>query len=208
LLNTDYKIISKTLVNRLKRLANRFISNSQNSAVPGRSIYDTLHLLRNVFDYCKERDFPCLAVSLDQAKAFDKVHHEYLFYVMEQMGIGPVFLSMVRQLYTDIYSQILVNGFLTVTFKITRSVRQGCGLSPLLFNIAIEPLILSITQSLLFRGVPIPGSASEERAVCFADDLTLLAHNETSVEVALSLFDVYSRASGAEINVAKQQRLS
>jgi hypothetical protein len=130
LLNTDYKIISKTLVNRLKRLANRFISNSQNSAVPGRSIYDTLHLLRNVFDYCKERDFPCLAVSIDQAKAFDKVHHEYLFFVMEQMGIGPVFLSMVRQLYTDIYSQILVNGFLTVTFKITRSVRQGCGLSP------------------------------------------------------------------------------
>jgi hypothetical protein len=81
---------------------------------------------------------------------------------------------MVRQLYNDIYSQILVNGFLTVSFKITRSVRQGCGLSPLLFNIAIEPLILSILQSLLFRGVPIPGSAMEERAAAFADDLTLL----------------------------------
>jgi hypothetical protein len=91
LLNTDYKILSKTLVNRLKRLANRFISNSQTSAVPGRSIYDTLHLLRNVFHYCKERNFPCLAVSIDQAKAFDKVHHEYLFFVMEQMGIGPLF---------------------------------------------------------------------------------------------------------------------
>jgi hypothetical protein len=51
LLNTDYKILSKALVNRLKRLANRFISSNQNSAVPGRSIYDTLHLLRNVFDY-------------------------------------------------------------------------------------------------------------------------------------------------------------
>jgi hypothetical protein len=79
LLNTDYKILSKTLVNRLKSLANRFISSNQNSAVPGRSIYDTLHLLRNVFDYCKARNFPCLAVSIDQAKAFDKVHHEYLF---------------------------------------------------------------------------------------------------------------------------------
>jgi hypothetical protein len=208
LLNTDYKIISKTLVNRLKKLANRFIGNSQNSAVPGRSIYDTLHLLRNVFDYCKARDFPCLAVSLDQAKAFDKVHHDYLFYVMEQMGIGPIFLSMIRQLYNDIYSKVLVNGFLTVAFKITRSVRQGCGLSPLLFNIAIEPLILSITQSLLFRGVPIPGSTAEERAVCFADDLTLLAQNEFSVGVALSLFEVYSKASGAEINVAKTNALA
>jgi hypothetical protein len=115
------------------------------------------------------------------------------------------FLAMVRQLYTDIYSQILVNGFLTVTFKITRSVRPG--LSPLLFNIAIEPLILSITQSLLFRGVPIPGSASEERAACFADDLTILAQNEVSVEIALSLFEVYSQASGAEINVSKTTAL-
>jgi hypothetical protein len=86
LLNTDYKILSKALVNRLKRLANRFISSNQNSAVPGRSIYDTLHLLRNVFDYCRARNFPCLAVSIDQAKAFDKVHHKYLFYVMKQMG--------------------------------------------------------------------------------------------------------------------------
>jgi exonuclease III len=207
LLNTDYKIISKTLVNRLKRLSHRFLSGCQNSAVPGRSIYDTLHLLRNVFDYCRERDFPCLAVSLDQSKAFDKVNHDYLFYVMERMGLGPSFISMVRQLYTDIHSQVLVNGFLTMSFKISRSVRQGCGLSPLLFNIAIEPLIISITQSLLFRGIPIPGSSSEERVVCFADDLTLLAQNEISVAIALSLFEVYSRASGAEINVDKTTAL-
>jgi hypothetical protein len=43
--------------------------------------------------------------------------------------------------------------------------------------------------------------------VCFADDLTLLAQNEISVEIALSLFDVYSRASGAEINVTKTTAL-
>jgi hypothetical protein len=207
LLNTDYKIISESLVNRRKGLANRFISSSQSSAVPSRSIYDTLHLVRNVFDYCKAWNFPCLAVSIDQAKAFDKVNHEYLFYVMEQMGIGPTFLTMVKQLYTDIYSQILVNGFLTATFKVTRSVRQGCGLSPLLFNIAIEPFIISISQALLFRGIPVPGSAAEERAACFADDITIFAQSEGSVGTALSLFNSYSRASGAEINVNKTTAL-
>jgi hypothetical protein len=146
-----------------------------------------------------------LAVSIDQAKAFDKVNHEYLFYVLEQMGIGPTFLTMVKQLYTDIYSQILVNGFLTATFKVTRSVRQGFGLPPLLFKIAIEPFIISISQSLLFRGIPIPGSAAEERAVCFADDITILAQNEGSIGTALSLFNSYT--SGAEINVNKTTAL-
>jgi hypothetical protein len=90
---------------------------------------------------------------------------------------------------------------------VTRSVRQGCGLSPLLFNIAIEPFILSISQSLLFRGIPIPGTAAEERAACFADDITILAQNEASVSTALSLFKLYSRASGAEINVNKTTAL-
>jgi hypothetical protein len=207
LLNTDYKILSKVLVNRLKTLAHRIISSNQNSAIPGRSIFDTLHLLRNVFDYCKQRKFPCIAVSLDQAKAFDKVSHEYLFHIMDQMGIGPDFIAKVNLLYTDIYSQIVVNGFLTATFKITRSLRQGCGLSPLLFNIAIEPFIRGITQSLLFRGVPIPGRAEEERLACFADDVTILAKNEFSVGVALSIFENYSRASGAEINVNKTTAL-
>lgn len=201
LLNTDYKILSKALINRLKTLASRIISNSQSSAIPRRSIFDTLHLLRNVFDYCKERKFPCIAVSLDQAKAFDKVSHDYLFYVMDQMGIGPDFIAKVRLLYTDIYSQIVVNGFLTTTFKITRSLRQGCGLSLLLFNIAIEPFIRGVTQSLLFRGVPIPGRAAEERLACFADDVTILAKNEFSVGVALTIFENYGRTSGAEINV-------
>jgi hypothetical protein len=70
----------------------------------------------------------------------------------------------------------------------------------LLFNIAIEPLICSIKQSLLFRGIPIPRGPLEERVIAFADDSTILASDEPSVHEALALFDVYGRASGAEIN--------
>jgi hypothetical protein len=70
LLNVDYKILSKSLVNRLKLVAAKIIGPSQSAAVPNRSIFDALHLLRNVFYYCKERNIPCLALSLD----------DYLFY--------------------------------------------------------------------------------------------------------------------------------
>jgi hypothetical protein len=82
LLNVDYKILSKTLVNRLKLIAAKIIGPSQNVVVPNRSIFDALRRLRNVFYYCKERNIPCLALSLDQAKAFDRVEHDYLLYIM------------------------------------------------------------------------------------------------------------------------------
>jgi hypothetical protein len=102
---------------------------------------------------------------------------------------------------------VLVNGFFTEAFAVGRSVRQGCGLSPLLFNIAIEPLICMIKQSLLFRGIPIPGTPQEERIIAFADDATLLARDEFSIGEALRLFKIYSRASGAEINISKTTAL-
>jgi hypothetical protein len=86
LLNVDYKILSKSLVNRLKLVAQKIIGSSQSAAIPNRSIFDTLHLLRNVFSYCKERDIPCLALSLDQAKAFDRIEHDYLFFYYGKNG--------------------------------------------------------------------------------------------------------------------------
>lgn len=130
LLNTDYKILSKSLVNRFKAVAASIISPRQNSAIPNRSIFDTLHLLRNVFDYCKFRKIPCLALSLDQTKAFDKVDHLYLFFLLERLGLGPSFIEHVKQLYTNIFSCVLVNGFLTEHFQVSRRMRQGCGLPP------------------------------------------------------------------------------
>jgi hypothetical protein len=164
--------LSKSLVNRLKSVAAKIIGSSQSAATPNRSIFDALHLLRNVFSNCKERDIPCLALSLDQAKAFDRIEHDYLFFIIEKMGISTDFASKVKQLYNNIFSQVLVNGFLTTTFSVTRSVRQGCSLSPLLFVIAIEPLLNLIRQSIIFKGIPISGRVGEERVVCYADDIT------------------------------------
>jgi hypothetical protein len=126
---------------------------------------------------------------------------------MEKMGIGTNFISKVKQLYNNIFSQVLVNGILITAFSVTRSVRQGCSLSPLLFVIAIEPLLNLIRQSLIFKGIPIPGRVGEERVVCYADDTTALVQNEASVNEVLALFDKYSRASGAQLKISKSTAL-
>jgi hypothetical protein len=98
-------------------------------------------------------------------------------------------------------------GFLLLPSQVTRSVRQGCSLSPLFFVIAIEPLLISIRQSIIFKGIPIPGRIGEERCVCYADDITALVQNETSVKEVLALFEKYSRASGAQLNINKSTAL-
>ena len=204
LLNVDYKIISKSIVNRLKAVAHHIIGEEQTCGIPKRTIFDNLHFLRNTFDYCKERSLTCIALCFDQAKAFDRVDHNYLFFLLESMGFGPSFISWVRLLYRDIFSSVIANGFIGELFSVTRSMRQGCGLSPLLYAISIEPLAHLIRKSLLFRGIPIPSpDHNEARISLYADDSTVLAKDVESVNIALQLFTLYGRAGGAMLNMNK-----
>ena len=59
LLNVDYKIISKVLTNRLKLVIGKVISIDQTCAIPGRSIQDNLHLIRNIIDYVYRKQIQC-----------------------------------------------------------------------------------------------------------------------------------------------------
>ena len=204
LLNVDYKIISKVLVNRFKKVAPSIIGQEQSCGIANRSIFDNMHFLRNVFDYCQERKIPCIALCFDQAKAFDSVDHGYLFHILKSVGFGPSFIKWVQLLYTDIYSAVIVNGAVGDLFSVTRSMRQGCGLSPLLYALCIEPLAHLIRSSLLFKGIPMPAqSTPEARIVLHADDTTVLARDVKSINVAIEAFTLYGKGSGASLNYKK-----
>jgi exonuclease III len=204
LLNIDYKIIAKVLVNRLKNVAPSIVGPEQSCGIVKRSVFDNMHFLRNVFDYCKERKFPCIALCFDQAKAFDSVDHGYLFFILEALGFGPSFIKWVRFLYNDIYSAVIVNGVIGDLFEVTRSMRQGCGLSPLLYVLCIEPLAHIIRSSLIFKGIPMPAqSCPEARIILHADDTTVLAHDVASINTAIDAFTLYGKASGASLNYKK-----
>ena len=204
LLNVDLKIMSKVIFNKLKLVAPDIIGPEQTCGLPRRSVFENVHFLRNVFDYCKERDLPCIALCFDQAKAFDSVDHSYLFFILGRLGFGPKIINLIKLLYTDIQSTVLVNGTFTELFSVTRSMRQGCGLSPLLYAFCIEPLINKIRSSLLFKGIPLlPPHKSEARIAAHADDTTILALDTVSVNLALNVFQMYSLASGAKLNTSK-----
>jgi hypothetical protein len=126
--------------------------------------------------YCRQRRITCYAVSFDQAKAFDRVDHKYFFKILEVMGFGPDFIKWVKLLYTKISSQVLVNGFLTAAFSVSHSIRQGCGLSPLLYALCIQPLAANISANLLFKGIPMPAlGAPPAKIRMYADDTTVFA---------------------------------
>ena len=203
LLNVDYKILSKSLSIRLKKVMPHIIHNDQTCSVVGRSIIDNVHLLRNIFDFTEEKGIKCAFINLDQAKAFDRVSIPYLLSVLQAFGFGPSFLRWIGLLYTDIYSAVIVNGHISTAFPICRSVRQGCAISPLLYVLTMEPFAIKIRQSPSFRGLNIPGYSEEARISQYADDTTLTCTNLASIHESLLLCQYFGTASGATLNKEK-----
>ena len=207
LLNVDYKIISKVLSKRLSNVIKNIVNIDQTCAVPGRSILDNVHLLRNIIDYVEQKDLPCALISLDQSKAFDRVSHQFLFKALKAYGFGPQFIQWVQLLYTDISSSVLVNGFQSEPFSVLRSVRQGCSLSPLLYVLCIEPFAIKIRSDPHISGLKLPGSNDESRISQYADDTTCIITSYSSIRKIFMVSELFSLASGAKLNRDKSSGL-
>ena len=154
-------------------------------------------------DFADSKKIPAALLSLDQETAFDRVSHEYMFAVLKAYGFGDSFIGWIKLLYKNVSSTVLVNGLQTDPFPVTRSVRQGCSLSPLLFVLCIEPLAIALRKDESFPGMPCPASAEVVKVVQYADDTTCVITSESSVERVLNTFDLFSKASGSKLNKGK-----
>ena len=88
LLNTDYKVISKMLTLRLRKVMHKLVHKDQQCAVKGRKVQNHLHNIREIITYCKVKETPARIISLDQEKAFDRVSHSFLHKVMEASNLS------------------------------------------------------------------------------------------------------------------------
>ena len=101
LLNVDFKVLSKILANRLYRVLPNIIHQDQTGFIPKRSLCDNMLDLISLMDWCDKVQIEALLVSFDFRKAFDSVEYEVLFRIMEEMNFGPLFIYMIKSLFTN-----------------------------------------------------------------------------------------------------------
>ncbi|KAH9370359.1 hypothetical protein HPB48_006723 [Haemaphysalis longicornis] len=104
-------------------------------------------------------------------------------------------------------SDLVVNKQVATSLSVTRGVRQGCPLSPLLFVLAIEPFLKNVENNSHILGLQLPGSQTV-KVTAYADDVTLYLRDEDSLVHALNCFEEYSELAGARLNCTKSKALS
>ena len=153
-------------------VCDNIIGIDQTCAIRGRSILDNGHLHRNIIDYCNQKNLKCAFISFDREKAFDRISHKFLFNVLEKYNFGPNLIKWIQILYNDLNSSIIINNCISKPINISRSVKQGCSLSPLLYILCLEPFIRKVYLDREIKVIQLPGSNISCKISAFADDST------------------------------------
>jgi exonuclease III len=201
ILNTDYKIITKGLANRLKKVLPDIINEDQNGFVLGRLIGQNVRIVKDLMDYCQTTDIKGLLVMLDFEKAFDSLSWSFITHTLKQFNFGPNYIRWVSLLYRDISSSVINNGNISDKFDLKRGIRQGCPLSAFIFILCAELLANKIREKADIEGLSIGNY--EYKILQFADDTALMVKNVNSLKECLKVLDIYYKCSGLKLNKSK-----
>jgi retron-type reverse transcriptase len=112
-----------------------------------------------------------LIISIDAEKAFDKIQHHFMIKALRKLGIKGMYLNIVKAVYDKPTANIIHNGEKLKPFSLKSGMRQGCPLSPLLFNTVLEFLARAIRQEEEIKGIQIGKEAV--KISLFADNMIL-----------------------------------
>ena len=134
-----------------------------------------------------------MVISIDAEKAFDKIQCPFMINTLQKVGIEGTYLNIIKAIYDKPTANIILNGEKLKAFPLKSGTRQGCPLSPLLFNIVLEVLATAVREEEEIKGIQV--GKEEVKLSLFADDMVLYIENpKDSTRKLLELINEYSKS--------------
>ena len=214
------KVYVTVIHQRIRGLLNSQLLDSQNGFRPGRGTSEALFSMRKLQELARDFQSPVHAAFVDFRKAFDSVNRDVLWQLLLARGVAPKLVDLIKDLYSGCEARVSANGSTSDPFPMATGVRQGCPMSPTLFNVFMDFLARLVTQRCKDAGVqgykvasrisgrllapPSPADLSTAMLLLlYADDLVLLADSAADLNTALRVLEATATEWGMQLNYSK-----
>ncbi|XP_046856059.1 uncharacterized protein LOC124449153 [Xenia sp. Carnegie-2017] len=187
LMSCVYKLLTSIIASRLVSFSidNGLLSDSQKSARPNEGCYEHTFILQSLILDAKRHQKNIYLAWLDLKNAFGSVPHNVISTTLKHLGVPNSLVELIISIYKDATTTIITSNGNTKPIPILAGVKQGCPLSPILFNLCIEIILRGITSKNHQLG-PVKHHSCEISVLAYADDLVVLAKNEYQLQSLLN----------------------
>ena len=193
------KILLNIIHSRIKVKVDSHLSEEQNGFRKGKGTRESIFSLRVLSERAWQMQKDIYVCFVDFEKAFDRVYHGKLVKILEKIGIDMADIRIIESLYWKQSAVVNIKGEYTRSFKVKTGVRQGCVLSPILYNIYSEFMMREVLSHKL--GIKVNGEVVS--SIRYADDTALLAESEQELQDVVTKLSVLGGEYGLKVNKLK-----
>ena len=180
--------------------SNQIIEYNQVGFRKGFRTADQVFTLKTIIDQSFSRGDKLYACFVDFRKAYDTVWREALLYRLLQNGISGKFTNLIRDMYSRLQACVHLPNGISYPFPSVVGLKQGCNLSPILFNIFINNLVKDLQMGDL--DAPKLGDISVS-SLLYADDLVIISKSEAGLQKSLDILNEFSLKWKLKVNMTK-----
>jgi hypothetical protein len=202
------KVFCKVLLNRFEKQVDETLRKNQAGFRAGRSCVDHINTLRIIIEQINEYQSSLHLIFVDFKKAFDTLHHNNIWEAMERKGLPRKITDLIKAQYTSFQCQILHNGSLSEAIECKSGVRQGCILSPLIFLMVIDEVLVSSLDSGK-RGIQWTLRSNDHlEDLDFADDIVLMSQRRVDMQQKFIDLQRQAETVGLKMNESKTKSMT
>lgn len=195
------KLYCRILNARLAKILEPQIAEEQGGFRPGRGCDDQIFTLSEVIKRYYTQRKSLYLVFVDFEKAYDRVWRDALWAKLHNLYVPTDTIAVLQELYSRCSNRVRVGDCVSEPFETTLGLKQGCVMSPLLFNAYINDLALKLRTS---HGVPI-GPNRRLTSLFFADDLVIVAESLADCQRSLQTLESFCASWRMRVNVSKTE---